>query len=213
MIGEVCMLVTSIEKVGKYKYKVFLDMEYAFFLSWKELCFWNIKEQEELTQKQYDTIMHEAVLEKCKRKAIALLKDKSRTEYELRQKLLMHLYTHEIVEQVLDYVKYYHYIDDERYVENFIETHKRVHSKRWIENKLKQKGIKKEQYDLYFQNDYCEENAIKKAIRKKMKGKNIESITEKNKLLAYLYRQGFSGSGIQKYIRQYENECCLELEE
>jgi len=37
------MRVTAIERCGKYKYKVFLDEVYAFWLSWKELKFLETK--------------------------------------------------------------------------------------------------------------------------------------------------------------------------
>ena len=120
------MVVTGIEKVGKYKYKVFIDMEYAFFMSWKELYHWNIKENEMLNEVQYQNIMKEVILKKCKRKALTLLKDKSRTEYELRQKLYTNLYTQEIINQTVDYIHSFHYLDDERYVENFIDSNKKT---------------------------------------------------------------------------------------
>lgn len=202
------MVITGIEKVGKYKYKVFIDMEYAFFMSWKELYYWNIKENEMLSEGQYQSIMEDVILKKCKRKALTLLKDKSRTEHELRQKLYTNLYTQEIIDQTVEYIHFYHYLDDERYVENFIDSNKKRHSKKWIENKLQQKGIKKEQYEGYFQREYSEEEAIIKAIERKLKGKKIWDHTEKNKIFSYLYRQGFSMCSIQKYVKLYESDVC-----
>lgn len=196
------MLVTNIEKDGKYKYKVFLDESYVFWLSKKELYFLKIKLGTELTEEQYQKIRKEIILPKCKRKAISYLQLCDRTENELRGKLKMQLYAEDIIDQTMDYLRLYGYLDDSRVIARYIEQHRRRHSKRWIEQHLLQKGICKEQITEYFGEDYSEDEAIKKALYKKTKGNQIADYTERQKVIAYLGRQGFRMDQILKAINE-----------
>lgn len=196
------MVVTNIEKDGKYKNKVFLDETYAFWLSKKELFFWKIKLGRELTMEQYQKIRKESILPKCKRKAISYLQLSDRTESELRSKLKLQLYTEDIIEQTIDYLLAYAYLDDSRVISRYIEQHKKRHSKRWIEQHLLQKGIRKEQIAEYWGEDYSEDEAIKKALYKKTKGNEITDYRERQKVVAYLGRQGFPMVQILKVMSE-----------
>ncbi len=200
------MKVTAIEQSDKYKYKVFLDEVYVFWLSWKELNFWKLKEGIDITREQFQKIMKETVLEKCKRKAISYLNLSDRTEYELRQKLKQQLYVEEIVDQTIAYLYGCHYLNDDRYIRYFIERNKSIHSKRWMEQKLQIKGIKREQLSMYWGDDYSEEDAIQKAVNRKLKGRSIADRAEKEKVLGYLFRQGYSVSSSMQAIKNYEEK-------
>ena len=196
------MLVTNIEKDGKYKNKVYLDENYAFWLSKKELFFWKIKLGIEMTTEQYQKIKKESILPKCKRKAISYLQLCDRTESELRSKLKMQFYTEDIIDQTIDYLQLYAYLDDSRVVTRYIEQHRKHHSKRWIEQHLLQKGIRKEQMAEYWGEDYSEDEAIQRALFKKTKGKQVTDYRERQKVVAYLGRQGFRMDQIMKVLKE-----------
>lgn len=200
------MKVTAIEKFGKYKYKIFFDYEFVFWLYWKDLQCWNIKVDREISTDIYEQILKEVVLEKAKRKAISLLKYMNRTEQELREKLKLQLYPMEVIDKTIEYVHSYHYLDDNRYIENFIACNQALHSRHWIEMKLMQKGIGKEQIQEFFSDAYSEEEALRKAIRKKLKGKVIENREEKQKILSYLFRQGFAVRNANMILSEYEKK-------
>ena len=108
------MQVTAIEKFGKYKYKVFLDYEFAFWAYWKDLQYRGIRVNKEISQEFYEQLLEEVVFEKAKRKAISLLKYMNRTEQELRQKLKLQLYPLEVIDKTIAYVYSFHYLDDDR---------------------------------------------------------------------------------------------------
>ena len=97
-----------------------------------------------------------------------------------------------------------HYIDDHRYAENFVDVNKKKHSRKWIELRLQQKGIKKDLSDDFFDEEYSEDAPIKKAIEKKLKGASIQTREQREKILASLYRQGFSIYNIKKVLKEYE---------
>ena len=199
------MVVTSIEKKGKYKYFVKVDEEFVFWLSWKELYFWNIKEGQELSEEQYSKIMKESILGKCKRKAVSYLKISDRTENELRQKLRMQDYVEPIIEETIAYLKELKYLDDDRFVDLYITTKQKSHSKKWIEMKLKQKGIKQEQIGKYMEST-DEEIPLRREIEKKLKGECIKTRDEKEKIMAYLYRKGYSVQVAKRILEEYENK-------
>lgn len=200
------MRVTTIEQCGKYKYKVFLDEVYVFWLSWRELNFWKLREGIDISKEQFQKIMKESILEKCKRKAISYLNLSDRTECELRQKLKQQLYVEEIVDQTIAYLYHCHYLDDDRFIRYFIERNKNIHSKRWMEQKLQTKGIKREQLSEYWEDNYSEEDAIQRAVNRKLKGRKIKDRAEKEKVLGYLFRQGYSVSNSMRAIKNYEEK-------
>ena len=200
------MKVTAIERFGKYKYKVFLDYEFAFWAYWKDLQSWNIKIDKQISTDIYEQLLDEVVLATAKRKAISLLKYMNRTEQELRQKLKLQLYPIDVIDKTIEYVNSYHYLDDNRYIESFIACNQTLHSQHWIEMKLVQKGIEKEKIHEFFSDEYSEEEALRKAIKKKLKGKKIESNEEKQKILAYLFRHGFSIRSAKAMINEYEKK-------
>lgn len=200
------MVVTLIEKQGRYKYKVFLDYTYVFWLTWKELYFWGVKENKEISNEQYNKILKEAIIPKAKRKAISYLEKSSRTEKEIRDKLKRELYEQEIIENVIRYLDGYHYLNDDWVAENFVRANQFKHSRKWMEMKLAQKGIDKERVHVFFEDEYSEKFAIEKEIQKKLKGRKQITWEEKNKIMASLYRKGYSISDTRKVMEQIEIE-------
>lgn len=200
------MIVTLIEKQGKYKYKVFLDYDYVFWLTWKELYFWNIKENEEISDEYYIKIIKESIIPKAKRKAISYLEKSSRTEQEIRDKLRRELYQEDIIENVIKYLYSYHYLNDDWVAENFVRSNQFRHSRKWLEMKLSQKGIDKDRLHIFFEEEYSEKFAIQKEIEKKLKGRKQINWDEKNKIMAYLYRKGYNIHESRKVIEQIEIE-------
>lgn len=200
------MVVTLIEKQGRYKYKVFLDYTYVFWLTWKELYFWGVKENKEISDEQYNKILKEAIIPKAKRKAISYLEKSSRTEKEIRDKLKRELYEEEIIEKVIKYLDGYHYLNDDWVAENFVRANQFKHSRKWMEMRLAQKGIDKERLHVFFEDDYSEKLAIEKEIQKKLKGRKQITWEEKNKIMASLYRKGYSMCETRKILEQIEIE-------
>lgn len=200
------MVVTLIEKQGKYKYKIFLNYEYVFWLTKKELYFWNIKENEEISGEYYSRIMKESIIPRAKRKAISYLEKTNRTEQEVRDKLRRELYQEEIVEVAIKYLHSYSYLNDEWVVGNFIRTNQSNHSRKWMEMKLLQKGIDKETLQNLFGEEYSEEFAIQKEINKKLKGREQPTWEEKNKIMTFLYRKGYNMQEVRRAMEKIEFE-------
>ena len=126
------MKVTKIEAVTKTKFKIEIDEEFAFVLYKGELSQYGIRVEEEITEEIYHRIRKEVVLKRAKLRAMHLLTDMARTEAGLRQKLKQAMYPEDIVEEALQYVQSFGYLDDGRYAENYILSKKSSKSRREI---------------------------------------------------------------------------------
>ncbi len=198
------MIVTKLEGLTKGKVKVYIDGEYHFLLYLKDIRVYKLQEDEPISEKVYTEIIENTVLRRAKQKAMAILKYMDRTEQELRQKLKQADYTETIIESAIDYVKKFHYLDDERYAMNYIRFKKNTKSKRQLQTELSQKGIRKEYIELAFEEEYDDEElAIQKAVAKKTTDIDSLSQEEKMKLASSLYRKGFKMDLIQKYTKIY----------
>lgn len=201
-------IVTKIQSLDGKRSKVFLEEEFAFVLYKGELRQYKIQEQQPLPEKDYEEIIKEVLPKRAKKRALYLLQKRSYTEKKLREKLREGHYPAEIVEQTIEYVKSYHYIDDYSYALEYISYRKEKVSRRILEEKLKEKGIqaqilqqameevyssKKEEEELQFQ------QAIKLLKKRSYNGKSGD-IKEKQKQYAYLSRKGISASVIKRVL-------------
>ena len=149
----------------------------------------------------------EDLLKKAKLRAMYLLNICDRAEAELREKLKKNEYPQEIIEQAIQYVKSFGYINDLRYAENFIRSRKEKKSKKEILYLLSEKGIASEIIASAVEEYYHEEDGVL-AIRALLKKKHYESKTaddkERQKTYGYLARKGFSYRDIMKALQAEE---------
>lgn len=195
------MLITKLEKIDKKRTKVYIDYEYAFLLYPSDIRKYKIEEEQEITVEIYEEILEDTIYRRAKQKALAILKFMDRSESELAAKLKMAHYTEEIVNRTIEYVRSYHYIDDERYATNYIVSRKDTKSRKQIQMELLHKGISKEVIENIFpKNPDNDKEALKKAIRKKTDDIENLSMEQKQKLFASLYRKGFSYEDIARFL-------------
>ena len=200
-MGSDIMIVTKLEKIDNKKTKVFLDEQYAFLLYPQDLRLYRLEEDMEISEGLYNRIMTETVVRRAKQKAMALLKRADRTERELKLKLKQADYPDKAIEKAMEYVKSYGYINDDRYLENYVYYKKGSKSIRVMEIELQQKGLSKEQIrEQIEKEEVTDEAAIQKAIRKKTGGRTEFSREELQKIAGYLYRKGFKEEDIRKYL-------------
>lgn len=128
-----------------------------------------------------------------------------RTEAQLREKLLAAEFEPEIVEQAMDYVKSFGYLDDERYVRNYIAYRSQSKSRRQIEQELLfRKGVSRELIQkVYEEAEPSDERAL---IRRQLEKKHYDSEEcdekQRQKLIASLLRKGFQMGDILAVMRE-----------
>ena len=191
------MTVTAIREIAKSRVLVSVDETFAFVLYKGELRSYGLKEGQEITEEAYRDIMENLLPRRAKLRAMNLLKNRSYTEKQLYDKLKSGDYPEEIIEQALDYVRSYHYIDDRQYAEDYIEYHKESRSRSRILRDLVQKGISIELAGEVYEEKAGEDRTelekeqILALMRKKNFSPNEATFEEKQKFSALLYRKGF----------------------
>lgn len=203
------LTITSIKELNKKKLLISINYEEAFALYNGEVRRLHIKEGVVLPESVYEEIIA-TLTKRATLRAMSLLTSKDYAKQELIDKLAKSRYPKESIKKAVAYVESYGYIDDYRYAYNYFNFKAANKSKRIIEMKLMQKGINsniiKEISDGFYEdNQDCELNQSIKLIRKKLKlaeDEYIENLDfkEKNKLMAFLFRRGYSMDIINKAL-------------
>lgn len=203
------MQVTAIVSLDKQRSKVFLDGEVGFVLYRGELKRYRIEEDSELSEGQYNQILEEVLFKRGKERALYLLKDRDRTEYEIRKKLKEGFYPGQVIERIIDFMKEYRFVDDPDYGRRYIETYGNRRSRKRLEFDLQQKGIKQEQIrTLLEDSQVCEDSQIQDFLRKKGYMPESTSPKEKAKLVAALARKGFSYDAVYRNLGAGQEDIC-----
>lgn len=199
------MIVTNVESLTKTKFIVEVDGKFAFVLYKGELKRFGVTQGVELSEKIYQQIRTEIVLKRAKLRAMHLLADTARSEKGLREKLRQGHYPEDIIEQAMDYVRSFGYLDDRKYAESFVLSRKESKSRKEIYAALLQKGVSAEQIQEVLDEVYAEEGE-KEAIRKLILKRHVDVLQaneeELHKLYGYLARKGFRYEEIRKAIEE-----------
>ena len=212
------------EKCGK-KYDLWRNGEHygrCYPGDLRELGFTEISEGQELmlTDEAFARFEQSVLLPRAKRRSLFLLGKKEYTSGELKKKLLLDGYSEAVIVTVEEYLSELHYVDDFSYAERYAFSLLSRCSERELVQKMLQKGLErdlvkealeaaKERYR--FEREDAEGKALSpelEAIRSflRKKGYSSDSVTpeKKKKLVASLYRKGFSMSDIRSVLGDME---------
>lgn len=127
---------------------------------------------------------------------------------ELEDKLYRAGFSEKASKQAMDYVMSFGYIDDRRYVENYLMFQTGKRSKKEIYFKLQQKGISQELIEeiVFNQGGIDEQEAIESLTLKRLKGREFTELDrkERDKIFAYLGRKGYEISQIKKVFSKLD---------
>lgn len=136
--------------------------------------------------------------------ALSLLEYRDRTEAEMRRMLREREYAQEAVEEAIDFLKEYHYLDDQEYARKYVRTAGAGKSIRQLRQSLQNKGISREILDLCLEEETIDEEAAVRHFLMK-KGYNAgggEEPEKTRKLAAALGRRGFSFEIIRRVMEE-----------
>lgn len=201
------MTVTQIVPVTKSRSRIWIDDEPAFVLYKGELAAFHLAQGCEITQGDYDRIMTELLPKRAKLRTMNLLKSRDYTREGLRRKLAEGEYPEEIIEQAVEYVVSYGYVDDLRYAVGYISDYEGRKTQKMIETDLLRKGIAKNVIEQAWnqwkeKGGSVDEKAMIEALLKKRRyDPESADIKEKQRTYAFLARKGFSADLIMDAIR------------
>lgn len=196
------MIVTKIEPINTKKCRIYLNDEPAFWLYSGELFKYQIKEETELSQEQQEELYRTVLAKRAKLRCMNLLKVMDKAEEELRRKLRREEYPESVIEEALEYVKSYHYVDDLRYARNYIDWKKESKSRQQIEYELLGKGVSSELIRQAWEE--TEPVDVSAQILRWAEKKHFDILTEdskeRQKFYQFLLRKGFLYSDIKKAL-------------
>lgn len=192
------MQVIQILELDKKRVRIRLENGCEFALYKGEGRQYGLQEGGELSREQYEDICREILIKRARKRTMHLLEKMDRTEEQLRTKLRQGYYPEEVIEDAISYVKGYHYLDDLRYAQNYVRSHKDRKSRRMVQLELQQRGVAKEwiQQALEEYEQEHEQEQILKWIRKRDYSSETADLKEKQRMYQFLLRKGFCPNDI-----------------
>lgn len=200
------MIITDISKGDGRKQRIFLDEEYCFSLYSSEIRKYKLETGQDIDEALY-TELRLIAKKRLRERILYLLGDTDRTEQDIRNKMLRAGNPQELIDEVIEQLKEYHYIDDERYATLYARSLRdnRVKSRRAIETGLYSKGIARETIETVMEElEYHEESQLLRALEKKrLTPSELPELPEdkRRKLYASLQRKGFSYESLNRVFR------------
>lgn len=206
---EIIMIITDIVQNKRFKnyYDIYIDDEYLFFITKKELKFLKLESGNPITEEELSNIYRDYIYSRAKSRAFRLLQRKDMTKVEMIQKLKDTGYNKHVIDTILSFLEEYNFINDREYVRKYFEYNKTKKSVKKISIELNRKGINKELVTEYIDKiEVCEENVAYDLLYRRY-GK-IDNIDDKikNRMTGYLMRKGYNYSIVNKVIRQLIND-------
>lgn len=194
----------DVEGLGKGKYRIQFDSGVTGLLYSSEIRGMQLEMDAYISEEQYQYLLKEVIGKRAKKRALHLLERMDRSEQQLREKLMASEYPECCIEDAIDYVKQFHYLDDERYAENFTRCSKERLSRQQIRQKLMTKGIAKDIVNKVVECEYDVEESehIRRLLAKKYYHMEFCDDREFRRAYQYLLRRGFRSHDILREMKR-----------
>lgn len=196
--------ITEIKDIGK-KCRIIIDDDIVVQLYKGEVRKLGIKADSQFSNESYNE-MYNILNKRARERSLFLLKDMDKTEKQIRDKLKLGDYPEDIINNAIEFLKKYGYVDDIRYAKLYISSKQNSKSIKQIELELYKKGVNKENVSkVLLEMDLSNEEALNKLIEKIKKKYDLNDKTQYNKMCRYLLGKGFSYGEIQEALFKYTN--------
>ncbi|MCR4829919.1 MAG: recombination regulator RecX [Pseudobutyrivibrio sp.] len=197
------MEVLSLVKLTKGRAKICLAGGTDFVLYKKEYESYGIEEGAELSEADYQQIMTDIIIPRCKKRALHLLEKQDRSEKNLRDKLREGGYSSDVIDIAIDYINEYGYLDDARMAASHIRFYQESRSKQRIKQDLMNKGISSDVIERVLEEEYTadESDLIESLLVKKHYDKENATYEERAKIYRFLAGRGFSSDSINRVLK------------
>ena len=202
------MRIQEISPCKNKKYKILLEDGFSFVLYKGEKDRYSLEEGGELSGELWLEIRNGILAKRAKKRALYLLEKIDRTEKQLRDKLTESGYPKDLVEEAVEYVRSYHYIDDGRYARNYIRFRQESKSRLLLKNELLQKGVSSQIIEEALEEEYHmdPEELIRSWLVKKGCPKSGEDPAKERKICQFLLRKGFAWEDIRRSMERFQKE-------
>lgn len=195
----------------KRKISIYVDSKYTFSVFESILVRYNLFSGKEVTPELLEEIQHVANISYFKDKAIGLVARRPRSIKEIRDYLSKKT-DDELSEEVINSLIQDKYLDDDEFARWWIEQRLTFNNKsvREIQNELYKKGISKDIIQNQLEKIDTKDIELEKAtelIQKKLVSiarKEKDKYKQKEKLIVYLQRKGYSWETIQSALTKFD---------
>jgi len=186
-------IISSIERQKKNKSRVSIFVDGDFVLGLEELVLMQerIKIGDEIDEDRLKEIAFRSDISAAFNKAIKKLGTRLHSKKEIARFLLEKGYENEVIDNVMDKLNEYGYINDERFGEEFIKSYAKKYGKHYVCMRLKEYGLDRGVIDRLL--DYSDDDSLKRVAQKYLSTR--KGIT-KQKLYGYLYSKGYASDDI-----------------
>lgn len=196
-------------KKNPNRVNLYLDDQFAFALSIDEVAKHSLKKGLELDDVSIEMLKKNDESEYIFAKILNFLSYRPRTVKEVKDRL----YKYEVKEaldqdQIIARLQAKGYLDDVAFASWFIDSRNahRPRSPRMMVSELKSKGISETIIKSVMSQVSPESSTIEKLLTKKLGANRPLIDAEKQKIYAFLSRQGFSWEGIKEVVKSWESE-------
>ena len=198
--------ITKLQAGVKDKQRVNLYLDNKFFcsLDMETVVKYNLKAGIIISEEKLSEIQLESEKQTAYNKALKLVSVRYKTQKEVQDYLYNKGYLPAVVAYAIKKLNEYHFIDDERYVDSFIASHKNTMGKLKLKQLLFAKGVSENLINEKLEDDFEQTEQIKILAEKYMRTKE-NNYANKQKLARYLMGKGFEFDDIKKVINEVDD--------
>lgn len=183
----------EVQKRNKKRVSIFIDGEFKFGLDNGIILKYDLKEGDEITEGQIKNLLFAEEKQRLKQRVYRLLRYRSRSVAEMKERLERMGYDPGIVEDVINELIEEGFLNDQKFVQNFVGEYTNLKPKGniFILNELKKKKVNEILIEKVLK-DRDEKEIIKKILKKRFSNVNIKDPKQKAKIIRYLLNRGFT---------------------
>ncbi len=206
------MIITDIKRKGKSEtYHVYVDDSYFALIEAEYIYKYKIKIGTEIDEQKLLQIKRKSDKLLCSSVALNYISKSLKTEFQLKNYLKSKNYDLEAIDETLEKLKSYGYLNDEYYANISAKTLSKTKGKKYIKNQLVSKGIAEDKINNVLSEIENEDEACFNVAQKWLKGKELPlDIKNKQKLYRFLLARGFGFDVIKSAL---SNVGCEEVED
>lgn len=191
----------EVQKNHKDRVSIFVDDEYYASMYLDTAVKYGIEKDKEFDEDTFKKIILESEQNLAVSKAVKYLDTALKTTKQIREYLNKKGYDKLVVDNVIEKLKEYKFLDDEAFAEAYVRTYQNKYGKSMLRNKLIEKGVSKIIVENTLLDYECQDEIIDKLLSKKIGTKELtpELLAKCTRFLA---SRGFSFDEINSAIKR-----------
>ena len=201
----------EIQKNNSDRVNIFIDDEFSFSCSLELVYKYKLERGKQVKQEELFKLEENEKYLNCKKDALKCIERTNKSEKELIDKLLSKGHDENIIYKVIEFMKNYNFVNDEKFTESYIKDKMKQSGSNKIKYSLIQKGISEELIQDKLNELLCDNEKLfalelgKKKLNSLTKSESDERKIYK-KLSDYLLRKGYKWEEVKEIVKELLNE-------